>query len=202
MARKYLFIFSHDVQIRWYNVFAEGFKELGADHKTAIFVHGQADARIARESGCYDEIYDLLEGFEFDPTLTTEDVAVNPRISTLEAKNGSSFFWEDIRIDRWTRATRDPSFQIQYLNHATAVIAERFERLAPIAALGEYTMAIYRYAQRFFRSRGKPMFYPITTRYFGRLYFETHLSWSWERCTELYNEFLHLSQLHDRCVSK
>lgn len=190
MARKYLFVFSHDVQIRWYKVFAEGFKELGADHKTAIFVHGQADASLARSVGCYDEVYDLLDGFEFDPMARIEDVAVAERITSLEAACGASFFWEDIKTDRWTRAARDPSFQIQYLNHATAVITERFERLVPIAALGEYTMAIYRYAQRFFRSRGKPMFYPITTRYFGRLYFETHVSWSWERCTKLYHEFL------------
>lgn len=188
--RKYLFVFSHDIQIRWYSVFAHGFKECGDEYRTAIFVHGQADACLARQLGCYDEVYDLLEGFEFDQNLTIGDLAVSQNILALEEECGSSFFWEDIRTDRWTRAKRDPSYYVQYLNHATSIVSSHFERLGPVAALGEYTMAIYRYAQRLFQRHGKPMFYPITTRYFEHLYFETSLSWDWERCMDLYHKYV------------
>ena len=190
MNSKYLFIFSHDRQIEWYSVFARGFKDFGETYKTAIFVHGKEDAKKASLCGCYDKIYDVLNCFNYDKNLSIEQVAIHDEVLQLENKLSTSFFWEDIKTDRWSRAKNDASFMIQYFNHTIQVMLEAYSELNPVAALGEYTMAFYRFAHRYFQSNGKPMLYPITTRYYERLYFETCLFWEWDACQKLYNKYL------------
>lgn len=190
MNSKYLFIFSHDTQIDWYRVFSEGFKELGQGYKTALFVHGKADAERGRKLGCYDLVVDLLEGFAFSESLEASQIPLHPEILRMEEASDTSFFWEDIRIDRWARARNDASYMVQYLNHAFSRMLKVYAQLNPVAALGECTMAFYRLAFRYFERQGKPMFSPIATRYFNRFYFETDLFWTWSRCLQLYAEYL------------
>lgn len=190
MQTKTLFILSHDAQIDWYVVFAEAFKACGPEYRTVLLVHGEADARRGRQAGCYDRVVDLLEGFDLDAARPFNTIRIHPRILALEAEAGTSFLWEDLRIDRWARAREDPSYLLQYVNHAFAILLRVYEETQPVAALGEYTMALYRLAFRLFERQGRRMFYPITTRYYKRLYFETNLSWEWKACLDRYAQYL------------
>jgi hypothetical protein len=186
----YLFIFSHDQQLNWYRVFAEGFRECGSDLQTVLFVHGKDDLNRARQIGCYDIVLNVLEGLEVDQNMTIGAIPVHPEIVRLEEITNTSFFWEDIRVDRWASAINSENYMVQYLNHAVNVVLNAYKTYKPIAALGEYTMALYRFAYRYFNCNGKPMFYPVSTRYFERINFETDVYWGWNRCIELYKNYL------------
>jgi hypothetical protein len=190
MDNKYLFFFSHDLQITWYSVFATAFKEIGPECKTVLFVHGEEDVAAAKSRGCYDIVVDMIAGFNYNAELPLGEVSVHPEIIALEKESKTLFFWDDIKADRWARAKNDPSFMVQYMNYAVSNILKTYRELNPIAAFGEYTMAIYRFAYRLFESKQKVMLYPITTRYFQRLYFETNIYWEWEKCLALYHEYV------------
>jgi hypothetical protein len=185
----HLFVFSHDVQILWYRVFAEAFRELRAENRVVIFVHGSRDAELARSLGCYDVVIDLVGGFRFDPTIA-DAVEIRPEIRIMEDRSSGPFFWDDIRTDRWLRADLRSGFATQYMNHVAWVITAHYEEMSPIAALGEYTMAAYKFAQRFFESKDRPMLWPIGTRYYERFYFETTRDWEWRSCIDLYKQYL------------
>jgi len=191
MSDKYLFIFSHSAQITWYSVFAEAFKECGKEYKTVLFVHGKTEAEQAAVMKCYDKVCDVIDGFHFNPAITIDQLVLHEEILKLERDASVSFFWEDIKTDRWARAKNSPSFMIQYMNCAVSKVIDAFSRLTPVAALGEYTAALNRFAFRYFGSKGKPMIFPVGTRYYERLYFETTISWEWEKCMGLYNEYVH-----------
>lgn len=186
---KTLFLFTHSNQIDWYTVFANAFKECGENFRTVVFVHGKEDAERARKYECYDIVINLIDGFIFQKNVSKCETKVNPEIIYLEKKISKSFLWEDLKIDRWARIS--PSQQvIQYMNYSTNILLEAYRNFKPEAALGEYTMGIYRYAHHLFSADGKLMFYPITTRYFNRLYFETDLDWIWHDCITMYHKFL------------
>jgi len=135
-------------------------------------------------------VTDLLGDFKPREDYSWRDCKVSRRIIDLERKTSTSFFWEDIKIDRWARSARRAELLIQYMNHAVDVLTESYEEYDPIAALGEYTMAIYRYTHRLFASDSKLMFYPVSTRYYNRVYFETDLFWEWSKCIEVYNKYI------------
>jgi hypothetical protein len=189
MNDKFLFVFSHSTQIDWYSIFATGFKELGDNFKTVIFVHGKDDAERALRYDCYDIVIDLLEGLTIDQGIGRCEIKVSERIVELEKKLSKSFFWEDIKTDRWARESSS-NLVLHSLNHATDILTKAYDKYAPIAGIGEYTMALYRYAHHLLDSDGKVMFYPVTTRYFNRLYFETDLDWKWADCIDKYRFFL------------
>jgi hypothetical protein len=189
MPGQHLFIFSHDAQIAWYTVFARAFQEAAPGNRTVLFVHGSADVERGRAAGCYDEVVDLLEGFSFDPNGTDLPV-ISRELEELENEAGESFVWDDVRTDRWLTARDDSRYTVAYLNHAFGRLIAEYRTVQPVAALGEYTMAIYRLAFRLFDRDDKRMFYPVTTRYFRRVYFETTLAWTWDRCIELYRTYV------------
>ena len=189
MDNKYLFILTHSNQIDWYTVFATGFKESGSNFKTIIFVHGEEDADRARKHDCYDVVINILENMVIKKDKGQHESKVNNRIIALEEELGCSFFWEDIKTDRWARVASN-ELVVQYMNHAVDVLTDAYRKYQPVAAFGEYTMAIYRYAYRLFALDSKVMLSPITTRYYNRLYFETDLDWKWNSCISQYNYYL------------
>ena len=189
MDNKYLFILTHSNQIDWYTVFATGFKESGSNYKTVIFVHGEEDADRARKYDCYDVVINILDNMVIKKDKGQPESKVSNRIIALENNLGSSFFWEDIKTDRWTRVA-STELVVQYMNHAVDVLTDAYRKYEPVAAFGEYTMSIYRYAYRLFAADNKVMLSPITTRYYNRLYFETDLDWKWNSCISQYYDYL------------
>lgn len=189
MRNKYIFIFSHSNQIDWYTVFADGFKECGNDYKTVIFVHGKEDAERARKFSCYDIVIDFTQESDTKKSVADLGNSVSKDITDLENRLGTSFFWEDIRVDRWARKA-NPDVVIQYMNTSVDILMTAYKKYQPIIALGEYTMAIYRYAYHLFASDQKVMLYPVSTRYYNRFYFETDLNWKWSNCIDNYYDYL------------
>ena len=187
---KHLFVFTHDVQIDWYKAFADAFRRRGPGHRAVLFVHGPDDVRRGKATGCFDVVVDVLEGFSApEEGLRSPAIAVDPEIVRLERDAGTSFFWDDVRVDRWAR-DRSPAYIVAYLNHAFSIVRNAYTTYEPVASVGECTMALYRLGYRLFLRDGKPWLSPIATRYFTRHYWETSLSWDWQACQDLYREYL------------
>ena len=187
---KTAFFFSHIPQIKWFSVFAEGFKEMEEGNRNVLFVHGEEEKEFAKKFDVYDEVVDMIEGFIFDDSKNIDDVLVSSKISELEKQCKTNFFWEDLKIDRWARAKNNRSFLIQYMNHASSIIFDKVDQYNPIFGYGESTMAIYRMAHHKFDSLNRKYIGATSTRYFKRFYIEDDWFWRWDKCLEKYSEYL------------
>ncbi|MCX6183257.1 MAG: hypothetical protein NT150_15195 [Bacteroidetes bacterium] len=187
---KTMFICSHVAQIKWYAVFAEAFKELGANHKVILFVQGKSAVAFSKPLKCYDEIIDLTQGFNPKENFSVYDLKINDCILNLEKETNTSFMWEDLKMDRFVEAKNDPAFIVQYYNYGTQILTDAFNKYQPIVGLGEYTLAFYRYAKRLFNSKGKEYLYPIPTRYFERFCLEDTFNWEWKSAVEHYHKYV------------
>ncbi|MDC0225489.1 hypothetical protein OAK61_01680 [Gammaproteobacteria bacterium] len=187
---KSVFVFSHSKQIKWYAVFMKAIKASLEDANIILFVHGEDDRLYAEQFNIYDEVIDLIEDFNYDSSLTLDELEVSQEIINLESDLGISFFWEDMKVDRWIRAKNDTEFSVQYLNHAFTVFNQLYEDFRPVFGFGESTMAIYRFAHHIFDRDGLPYIGPMSNRYTDRFHFEENWYWSWDRCLKYYNDYL------------
>ena len=187
---KTIFFFSHIPQITWYSVMAQGFRDYFKDCRIVLFVHGKAERKLALQYKEYDEVFDLIEGFQYKAAITLSQISFSENVIQLEKDLMLSFFWEDAKVDRWVRAKNNPAFVAQYLNHAFDVLYEKYNSYQPVCAFGESTMAIYRYAHRLFDRDKKPYLAPMSTRYFDRFYLEDNWYWCWEEAIKYYHEYI------------
>ena len=188
--QKTIFFLSHSPQIRWYAIFAQAMKKILPNVNIVLFVHGRDEYSYAHKYAVYDSIIDLIDGFSFNPNFQMRDLSISSDIIKLENDLNVSFFWEDLKVDRWVRAKQNASFSVQYINHAYEVFNNNYSRFMPILGFGESTMAIYRLAHRTFDRDQLPYIGPMSTRYSDRFYFEDDWYWSWNRCLKLYDSFV------------
>jgi hypothetical protein len=198
------FFFSHSNQIKWYTAFASAFREIKKGNKVVLFVHGEVDKECAMQFDCYDEVIDIIEGFDMsylhpiDRTTRIDNI-----ILELEKAIGENILWDSLKIDRWARATENTGFVINYINHCSTLIFGLIDKHRPVFGLGENTMAIYRLAYYKMKSLDIKYLSPIGTRYYERFYIEDSLDWLWEDAINLYEKFsikLPKGECHDQAA--
>lgn len=187
---KTIFFFSHSKQIKWYAVFARAFKVCVPDANLVLFVHGEDDFKYATKFRTYDRVIDLISGFKYDQSKYPDKEQVSYKITKLEDDLNLSFFWEDIKVDRWIRAKNNSNFTIKYLNYSFEIIHNAYLEYNPILGFGESTMAVYRLAHRMFDRDRKPYIGPMSNRYSSRFYFEDDWLWKWHKCINNYYSYL------------
>lgn len=188
--QKTIFFLSHSPQIRWYAIFAQAMKKILPNVNIVLFVHGRDEYSYAQQYAVYDSIIDLIDGFSFNSNFQMRDLSVSSDIIKLENDLNISFFWEDLKVDRWVRSKQDASFSVQYINHAYEVFNNSYSQFMPILGFGESTMAIYRLAHRTFDRDQLPYIGPMSARYSDRFYFEDDWYWNWNRCLKLYDSYI------------
>lgn len=188
---KWLFVFAHSLLIKEYTAYASAFQSLGDNNKVLLFVHGGIDKSYALQFKEYNEVVDVLHGFNASIDDMKEGIQVfNKPIIELEKKIGHSFVWDDIRVDRYLRNLNNNNFIIDYLNFTFNKINELYQMYCPVLGYGESTMAIYRLIHRLFESENKLYVAAIGSRYFPRFYIEDTWNWEWKEAIKLYHQYL------------
>ena len=84
---KWLFVFAHSLLIKEYTAYASAFQSLGDNNKVLLFVHGGIDKSYALQFKEYNEVVDVLHGFNASIDDMKEGIQVfNKPIIELEKK--------------------------------------------------------------------------------------------------------------------
>lgn len=203
MPATVLFI-SHEVQLEWYGWIAA---ELRRRHgvRTVLWTLGERDRQTALRSQTFDEVVDLLAGFDrFSPDILRQQERNLEALLAFEHRVGTTCFHEDAILDRGITGFTDAEVDFHTIHcrwtpqqiaalaiHLLGAMEARLAAAPVLFAVGEYNSLPYRLAHRLLRSCEIPHLCPIVVPHAGEhVYFADALDWEWPQCRDLYREFL------------
>jgi len=188
----------------------EEFGEVGKHLRAAgvgsvLWTYAKRDYRAALKLGVFDEVVDLLEGFDRRRRSTVEEHAETlRRLRNIERSVGDNSFHLDAAMDRVLTGASDAEIDLRSIRDRWThqqvaevsltlwnAIEAQIQRGYVLLAIGETNSLALRIAYRCLAKHGIAHCYPAVMAHLGGgMYFEDTLDFSWERCRELYREFL------------
>lgn len=179
------------------------------DIGTTLWTTGGRDYRAGIKSGGFDEVVNLLQGFDRFGAISDAQYAEHlSRIRQLEQDFGAIFYNQDAAMDRSMTGSTSP--EVDYFGlksrwtrqqiaamtvHLVQGVQKELARLGHVLAVGETNTLPYRLIYRVLYSRHIPYLYPIglpggLAHLDERMYFDETLYLSWDQCSDWYSKFI------------
>jgi hypothetical protein len=174
------------------------------DLRTILWTLGGRDYRTGLESNAFDQVVNLMKGFDKFKAISEITCAENfKRLVELERHLGCIFYHQDAALDRsftgFTSAEMDYSSmgtrwtyqQIAAVSvHLVERVREELKRSKIILAIGETNTHQYRLIHRILNSQGITELCPTSVPHEDEhTYFEDELASAWKGCRELYSRY-------------
>ena len=176
---------THGGLIRQDAIFAKALRSHIGLSSVAV-VHGRREEKAAEAEGSFDQVLDIVKGLDLSHCEKNLDRNLS-YLAELERSAGESTIYQDIFQDRWLKRF-DLPFMAQYLVHGVVTLQNILDENVRVV-MGEMTMALYRAARRLALGKA-PYLYPMSARFWGRIYFEDDLEFGWRRCQAAYEHYM------------
>ena len=172
---------------------------------TLLWTLGADDAQAGSATGGFNEVVNLIEGFDRFARRDAEGDSRNLLLLLqYERECGRTCYHEDAALDRSLIGFTDAEVNFYRMkqrwtpSQIAAMAAclldkavDHLQRFRVLVSVGEANTLPYRLVHRLLKTRGIDHLYPTELPHAGgRMYFEESLEGSWTRCRETYLRFL------------
>lgn len=190
MTENYVLFFSHTNQIAWFSIVAGELRHrLGL--RAVMWVIGPRDHTLAASGDQFDEVVDLLRGFDLS-RARAEYSSNLAYLATFEARRGQIFYQEAVAIDRYVSLRGwSPAETAHYAVHLLKAMERRLllEGGLPLCAMGENNTLPYRMAHHRL-GPSVPYWYIAGTRQWDdRFHLDPDAGELWPECRRRYAEY-------------
>ncbi len=199
MNPRYIIFSCHGIQLDWYVAMAPILRRR-VGWRSMAWVAGRRDFLRAQSSGAFDEVVDVIQGFDrFAPEVEARHSANLAGLREYELRFGDLHFHEDASLDRCLGGIGDVTVNSLHFRNRwrpaqiAAVALHMLRRMdASLAdkevllALGEHNSLRYRLACWLLQSNGAPYICPYTVSHAqGRFFFDS-VDNAWPACEQAY----------------